>query len=70
MKNLCIGDKSGTRIIRIVMEKSIFGFNKERSFGLLHFDTARDDPTVTYEIVTIDNEPVYQVSLLRSDLTR
>lgn len=51
-----------------VMKGSLFGFNKERSFGLLSFDTTKDDPEITYTIVTIDNEPVYQLTLRRSQL--
>ncbi len=51
-----------------VMKASIWGFNRDRSFGLLSFDTTRDDPRLTYSVVTIDNEVVRSFTLRRSAL--
>ena len=48
-----------------VMEGCIFGYNEDRSYGLLSFDTTLDDPTVKYTIVTIDNKPVHELTLRR-----
>ncbi len=49
-----------------VLKASLFGFNKDRSFGLLSFDTTKADPEVTYTIVDIDNRPVHTMTLRRS----
>jgi alkaline phosphatase D len=52
-----------------IMPGSLFGYNKTCSFGMLSFDTTASDPTVTYRIVTIDNDIVYTLSLARSQMT-
>ncbi len=52
-----------------VMEGAAFGYNQKPSFGLLTFDTAREDPQVTYEIVSIDNETVFTFTLPLSRLS-
>jgi len=36
---------------------------------LLTFDTTKADPELTYQIVNIDDEVVYTLSLKRSDLS-
>ena len=46
----------------------VFGYNKKCSFGLLHFDTTLEDPKVTYEIVSIDGETVYEYEVKLSDV--
>jgi alkaline phosphatase D len=48
---------------------AIFGYNKKQSFGLLSFDTTKPDPTVTYQIVSIDNEAVHSLTLKQSELS-
>ena len=48
---------------------TIFGYNKKQSFGLLAFDTTKPDPTVTYQIVSIDNEVVHSLTLKLSELS-
>jgi alkaline phosphatase D len=52
-----------------IMPDSLFGYNEKCSFGLLKFDTARKEPTVTYQIINIDNEMIREMSLKRSQLT-
>jgi alkaline phosphatase D len=52
-----------------VMPGSLFGYNKKCSFGKLTFRTALDDPAVTYEIFSIDNEKVWELTLALSELT-
>jgi len=52
-----------------IMPGSLFGYNQTCSFGQLSFDTTRADPTVTYRVVTIDNEGVGTLTLARSQLT-
>jgi alkaline phosphatase D len=51
-----------------IMPGSLFGYNEKCSFGLLTFDTTREDPQVTYQIVNIDNEIIHEFSLKRSQL--
>lgn len=47
----------------------LFGHNRTCSFGLLTFDTTAADPTVTYDIVTIDNEVAGSLTLKKSRLS-
>ena len=48
---------------------TIFGYNEKPSFGLLSFDTTKADPTVTYEIISIDNETVHILTLQESEIS-
>jgi len=48
---------------------AIFAYNKKQSFGLLSFDTTKADPTVTYEIISIDNEPIHSLTLPLSEIS-
>ena len=48
---------------------TIFGYNEKPSFGLLSFDTTKADPTVTYEIISIDNETVHSLTLQESEIS-
>jgi len=50
------------------MKKAIFSYNKKQSFGLVTFDTTADDPTVQYDVVTIDGGVVHTLKLKRSEL--
>jgi len=47
---------------------TIFSYNEKCSFGKVTFDLSLDDPTATYEVVTIDNETVHSFTLKRSQL--
>ena len=48
---------------------AIFGYNEKPSFGLLSFDTTIADPTVTYQIISIDNEVIHSLTLKKSDIS-
>ncbi|MHC4426807.1 MAG: alkaline phosphatase D family protein [Planctomycetota bacterium] len=48
---------------------AIFGYNEKQSFGLLSFDTAIPDPTVTFRIISIDNEPIHSLTLKHSEIS-
>jgi alkaline phosphatase D len=48
--------------------KALFSYNKGNFFGLLTFDLEKADPEVTFRCVTIDGEPVYELTLKRSQL--
>jgi alkaline phosphatase D len=52
-----------------LMPKALFGYNAKQSFGLLTFDTTLDDPTVTYQIVSIDNEIVGELMIKKSEIS-
>ncbi len=52
-----------------IMKGCIYGYNKTCCFGLLGFDTTKQDPEVTYRIGTIDNKIVHTFTLKRSRLT-
>ena len=51
-----------------IMPAAVFSYNEKCSFGLLTFDTTKDDPEVTYHIISIDNEPVYSITLNKNQL--
>ena len=48
---------------------AIFGYDKKQSFGLVGFDTTKAGPTVTYEIVSIDNETINTMTIPLSELS-
>jgi alkaline phosphatase D len=50
------------------MDEAIFSYNEKQSFGLVEFDTTADDPSVTYNVVTIDGETVHTLTVKRSQL--
>ena len=52
-----------------IMPGSLFGYNKKCSFGLLEFDTTISDPSITYRIISIDNEEIHRLTLFKSDLS-
>jgi len=52
-----------------LMPAALFGYNKKCSFGLLTFDTTKPDPQVTFQIINIDNEIIYKLSLKKSQFT-
>ena len=52
-----------------VMPGSIFGYNEKQSFGLLTFDTTLPDPTVTYQIYSIDDDLIYTLEVKRSEVS-
>ncbi len=51
-----------------IMPGALFGYNKKCSFGLLTFDTTKTDPEVKYQIISIDNELIWDFSLKKSQL--
>ena len=51
-----------------LMPGSIFGYNKTCSFGMLEFDTTREDPKVTYSVYSIENELINRITLYKSQL--
>jgi len=52
-----------------VREGSLFGYNEKPSFGLLHFNTEAEDPSITYEIVNINGVKQDTLRIRHSDLT-
>lgn len=50
------------------MPGALFGYNQKCSFGLLTFDTTKTDPEVTYQIINIDDEVIWKLSLKKSQL--
>ncbi len=50
------------------MDQALFSYNEKQSFGRVTFDTAADDPTATYRVVTIDGETVHTLTVKRSRL--
>jgi alkaline phosphatase D len=48
---------------------AIFGYNEKPSFGLLNFNTTLSDPTVTYQIISIDNKVIHSLTLKKSDIS-
>jgi len=52
-----------------IMPGALFGYNQKCSFGLLTFDTLKADPEMTYQIISIDDEVIRELSLKKSQLT-
>jgi len=52
-----------------LMPGALFGYNEKQSFGLLTFDTTLPDPAVTYQVVSIDNEIVHELTITRSEIS-
>ncbi len=50
------------------MKAAVFSYNAKQSFGVVHFDTTVKDPTVRYEVVTIDGDAVHSFELKKSQL--
>ena len=48
---------------------AIFGYNEKQSFGLLSFDSTKADPTVTFDIVSIDNETIHSLTIKHSEIS-
>ncbi|MCS1412071.1 MAG: Alkaline phosphatase D [Verrucomicrobia subdivision 3 bacterium] len=48
---------------------ALFSYNKKQSFGLVDFDTTKDDPTATYSVVSIDGEIIHEITVRRSTLS-
>lgn len=48
---------------------SLFSYNETCHFGRLRIDTTKSDPTITYDIISIDGEIVHSVTLRHSQLT-
>ena len=51
-----------------LMPGALFGYDKKQSFGLLIFDTNKPDPTVTDQIISIDNEVIHTFIVKKSEL--
>jgi alkaline phosphatase D len=51
------------------VEGSLYSYNDTPHFGRLRFDTTAADPTITYDIISIDGEVVHSTTLSRSQLT-
>jgi alkaline phosphatase D len=52
-----------------LMPGALFGYNEKQSFGLLTFDTKIADPTVTYQIISIDDEIVGEKTVRLSEIS-
>ena len=52
------------------MEKAgaLFSYNEKQSFGLVTFDTTVADPTVRYDVISIDGDRPFDLTVQRSQL--
>jgi len=55
--------------VHAVQKGCLFGYNAKNSYGQLVFDTTAPDPTVTYNIINIDDEMINSFTLKRSQMT-
>jgi dipeptidyl-peptidase 4 len=51
------------------MNEALFSYNAKQSFGLVSFNTMEEDPTVTYDVISIDGEKVHSLTVRRSQLS-
>ena len=49
-------------------EGLVWGYNKKCSFGLMEFDTTAEDPTLRFEVHSIDGERIHSHQIKRSQL--
>jgi alkaline phosphatase D len=52
-----------------LMPNALFGYNQKQSFGLLKFNMESKDPTVVYQIISIDNEITHSLTLKLSEIS-
>ena len=52
-----------------IIPEALFGYNDKCSFGIIDFDTLRDDPTISFSIFSIDNELIHKITVKKSQLT-
>jgi len=50
------------------MKKALFSYNAKQSFGLVTVDTTINDPTVTYDVMSIDGEKVETLTVKLSEI--
>lgn len=50
------------------MPAAVFSYNKKQSFGTVDFDTTKQEPTVTYRVVSIDGEEIHRHTVRYSEL--
>ncbi|MEO0446387.1 MAG: alkaline phosphatase D family protein [Verrucomicrobiota bacterium] len=51
-----------------LIDSSLFGYNEKQSFGRVDFDLTKEDPTVTYTIISIDGEEIHSMEVKQSEL--
>ncbi|MFD2303062.1 alkaline phosphatase D family protein [Roseibacillus ishigakijimensis] len=49
-------------------EKALFSYNEGNFFGKLNFDFEKEDPEVTFQIVTLEDKVAYEMTLRASEL--
>jgi len=47
---------------------SLFSYNAKNSYGRVTFDTTKSDPTVTYEIFSVDDEQIRSFTIKKSQI--
>lgn len=47
---------------------ALFSYNKKCSFGLVEVDTTAADPTVKYQVISIDKESIHEITIRLSQL--
>ena len=52
-----------------VNKNALFSYSKKCMFGRLAFDTTAPDPTITYDVINIDDEKLHTLTLRRSQLS-
>ena len=52
-----------------LMPNALFGYNEKQSFGFLTINTSLDDPEITYQIISIDDEIKHTFTLRRSQIS-
>ena len=50
-------------------KEAIFSYNATQSFGMLDFDTTKEDPTLTYTIVSIHGDAINAITVPLSDVS-
>ncbi len=52
-----------------LIPEALFGYNEKQSFGYLTFDLTQSDPTISFEIYSIDDEMINSITLKLSEIS-
>jgi len=64
-----LGGRSGPPAKNKKWKTQLYGFSGKFAFGEFTFDTANGDPSVTFRLVEANGDILYELTLLRSQLT-
>jgi alkaline phosphatase D len=65
----CLGGRNGPPAKSDKWTTQLYGFDNTFAFGEFTFDVSKEDPEVSYRLVEHSGQPLYEITLKRSELT-